>query len=140
MNARGAARLRAAFADQGLMRTLGAEIISVTEGAVEISVPITPALSQQHGYVHGGVAWSIGDSAQGFAAQTLIPETQGILTVEMKINFLAPAAGDRLIARGRVERQGRRLIVTRGDVFALSVEGEKPVATMLGTMMPVSES
>jgi uncharacterized protein (TIGR00369 family) len=116
-----AARVRASFAAQRFMAHLGAELLSVAPGAVEIALPLRPALTQHHGYAHAGATWSIADTAAGFAAQTLMAPDEGVLTVELKINLLAPARGARLIARGRVERAGRRLTVGRADVFA---EGE----------------
>jgi uncharacterized protein (TIGR00369 family) len=103
---------------------------------VEIVLPIRPELAQQHGYAHAGAAWAIADSAAGYAAQTLLAPQDGVLTVELKINLLAPARGVRLIARGQVERAGRRLTVARSDVFAIDETGaEKPVALAVGTFM-----
>ncbi|TVQ55644.1 MAG: PaaI family thioesterase [Rhodobacteraceae bacterium] len=130
-----AARVRASFGRQRFMALLGAEIASVAPGAVEIVLPLRPELSQQHGYAHAGAAWSIADSAAGYAAQTLMGPSDGVLTVELKINLLAPAKGERLVARGRVERAGRRLTVVRADVVAVADGVETPVATALGTMM-----
>ena len=118
------------------MALLGAEIAAVEAGAVEILLPLRAELEQQHGYAHAGAAWSIADSAAGYAAQTLMEPEDGVLTVELKINLLAPAAGTSLLARGRVERAGRTLTVARADVFALSAEGgETAVAAALGTFM-----
>lgn len=130
-----AERVRASFARQRFMALLGAELVSVAPGAVEIALPLRPELSQQHGYAHAGAAWSIADSAAGYAAQTLMAPEDGVLSVEVKINLLAPAQGERLIARGRVERAGRRLTVVRADVVAVAAGRETPVATALGTMM-----
>ena len=130
-----AARAAATFAAQGFMATLGAELVAVAPGAVEIALPIRPELSQQHGFAHAGAAWSIADSAAGFAAQTLMAAEDGVLTVELKINLLAPARGERLIARGRVERAGRRLTVGRSDVYAVAAGRETHIATALGTFM-----
>ncbi len=130
-----AARVARGFAAQGFMRLLGARLGTVAAGMVEIALPLRPELSQQHGYAHAGVAWAIADSAAGFAAQTLMAADEGVLTVELKINLLAPAAGERLIARGRVERAGRRLTVCRSDVFAVVDGGERHVALALGTFM-----
>jgi uncharacterized protein (TIGR00369 family) len=130
-----AARVRASFAAQRFMAHLGAELLSVAPGAVEIALPLRPALTQHHGYAHAGATWSIADTAAGFAAQTLMAPDEGVLTVELKINLLAPARGARLIARGRVERAGRRLTVGRADVFAEGEGGQTPVAIALGTFM-----
>lgn len=132
------ARGRASFERQGLMRTLGASLDHVEPGVVDISVPFRPELSQQHGFFHAGVTSAIADTAAGFAAFTLFPADTGVLTVEFKINLLAPAVGERLIARGRVERAGRTLTVCRSDVVAVASGAEKVVATGLFTMMQVT--
>lgn len=133
-----AERVRQSFARQTFMTLLGAEIVSVAPGLVEIALPVRPGICQQHGYVHAGACWSIADTAAGYAAQTLMRPEDGVLTVELKINLLAPARGHRLIARGRVERAGRRLTVVRSDVFAEAEgSGELPVATALGTFIAV---
>jgi uncharacterized protein (TIGR00369 family) len=131
-----AARVRRSFARQRFMTLLGAEIAHVAPGAVDIALPLRPELEQQHGYAHAGAAWSIADSAAGYAAQTLMGPEEGVLTVELKINLLAPARGVRLLARGRVERPGRTLTVARSDVSVIDdAGGETAVATALGTFM-----
>jgi len=131
-----AARVARGFAAQGFMALLGADLVSVAPGAVEIALPLRPELSQHHGYAHAGASWAIADTAAGFAAQTLMAASDGVLTVELKINLLAPAQGARLIARGRVERAGRRLTVARADVVAVAQDGrETAVALALGTFM-----
>jgi uncharacterized protein (TIGR00369 family) len=129
------ARVHQTFAQQDFMELIGARIISVTPGAVEIELPIRRELHQQHGFAHAGAAWSIADSAAGFASQSLMAADEGVLTVELKINLLAPAKGERLIARGRVERAGRRLTVARSDVYAVADGAETHVATAMGTYM-----
>jgi uncharacterized protein (TIGR00369 family) len=130
-----AERVRAGFGRQRFMALLGAELVSVAPGAVEIALTLRHELSQQHGYAHAGAAWSIADSAAGFAAQTLMAADEGVLTVELKINLLAPARGERLLARGRVERAGRRLTVGRADVVAIEAGRETAVALAIGTFM-----
>jgi uncharacterized protein (TIGR00369 family) len=131
-----AARVAASFSKQAFMALIGAELVSVAPGAVEIALPVRPELGQQHGYVHAGAAWAIADSAAGYAAQSLMAAGDGVLTVELKINLLAPASGVRLVARGRVERTGRTLTVARADVAAVAQDGgETAVATALGTFM-----
>ncbi|NCO15657.1 MAG: PaaI family thioesterase [Alphaproteobacteria bacterium] len=131
-----AARVARGFKAQGFMALLGAELISVAPGVVEIALPLRPALSQHHGYAHAGATWAIADTAAGFAAQTLMAAADGVLTVEVKINLLSPAKGARLIARGTVERAGRRLTVARADVVAVAEDGrESAVALALGTFM-----
>jgi uncharacterized protein (TIGR00369 family) len=125
------------FARQGMMRTLGATLIDVSPGRCVIAAPIRPETGQQHGFSHAGLAWSIGDSAAGYAALSLVMPGREVLTSEMKINLLAPARGLRLVAEGRVLRAGRRLIVVASDVHAEDSDGERRhVATMLGTILP----
>jgi uncharacterized protein (TIGR00369 family) len=132
------ARVHDTFARQPFMVLLGARLLSVAPGAVEIVLPIRRELEQQHGFAHAGAAWSIADSAAGFASQSLMAADEGVLTVELKINLLAPAKGQRLVARGRVERAGRRLTVARADVYALTGDSETHVATAMGTFMAIS--
>ena len=132
------ARVYDAFARQNFMTLLGARLLSVAPGAVEIELPLRPELEQQHGFAHAGAAWAIADSAAGFASQSLMAADEGVLTVELKINLLAPAKGERLIARGRVERVGRRLMVGRSDVYALTGCSETHVAIAMGTFMVMS--
>jgi uncharacterized protein (TIGR00369 family) len=130
------ARVRADFARQGLMATLGADLVDVGPGAVTITLPFRADLTQQHGYLHAGVITAIVDSACGYAALSLLPVGVGVLTVEYKVNFLAPATGPVFVARGRVTKPGRTLTVCTGDVVALGTDGrERHVATMLTTMM-----
>lgn len=131
-----AARVASSFAKQAFMELIGAELASVAPGAVTVALPIRPELCQQHGYAHAGAAWAIADSAAGYAAQTLMGAGDGVLTIELKINLLAPATGARLVAEGRVERAGRRLTVARSDVHAEDANGARRiVATALGTFM-----
>ena len=133
-----AARVAESFARQGFMALIGAELASVAPGAVAIALPLRPELCQQHGHAHAGAAWAIADSAAGYAAQSLMAAGDGVLTVELKINLLAPAAGLRLMAEGRVERAGRRLTVARADVFAEGEDAARTrVATALGTFIRV---
>jgi uncharacterized protein (TIGR00369 family) len=126
-------RVRASFAKQGLMKTLGASLGEVSPGLVEIA--ICPAISQQHGFVHGGAVSAIADSAAGYAALSLMPADTGILTAEFKINLVAPAAGERIVARGRVIRAGRTLTLAQTEVFAESGEQEKLIALLTATLM-----
>jgi uncharacterized protein (TIGR00369 family) len=132
------ARVRASFVRQAFMNLLGARLLRVAPGAVEIELPLRRELEQQHGFAHAGAAWSIADSAAGYASHSLMAADQGVLTVELKINLLAPAKGERLIARGRVERAGRRLTVARADVYAVAGAEETHVATALGTFMAMN--
>ena len=120
-----------------MMRTLGAEVLSVEAGRVVITAPILPTSLQQQGAGHAGLAFSIGDSAAGYAALTTLPEGAEVMTVEMKINLMSPALGDRLVAEGRVIRAGRRIVVVGADVFAETGGARKHVAMLQGTMIPV---
>jgi len=128
-------RIHDSFAKQGLMTTLGASLGSVAPGAVEIVLVPSPAISQQHGFVHAGAVSAIADSAAGYSALSLMPEDAGVLTTEFKINLVAPAVGERIIARGRVVRSGRTLTLTQSDVFAVSNGEERLVALLTATMM-----
>jgi len=132
------ARVHASFARQTFMDLLGARLLRVAPGAVEIELPLRRELEQQHGFAHAGAAWSIADSAAGYASHSLMAPDEGVLTVELKINLLAPAKGERLIARGRVERAGRRLTVARADVYAVTSAEETHVAIAVGTFMTMS--
>ena len=131
------ARIRDSFDKQTMMQTLGAALDSVTEGRVVITAPILPTSLQQQGAGHAGLAFSIGDSAAGYSALTMMPDGAELMTVEMKINLMAPAIGDRLVAEGRVVRAGRRIVVVAADVFAEVNGARKHVAMMQGTMIPV---
>lgn len=110
------ARIRASFELQGLMRHLGARLSRISPGHVQIVLPSRPEITQQHGYIHAGATSAIADSAGGYAALTLLPETAEVLTVEYKINLLAPATGDHLEAVGTVVKAGRTLTVCRLEV------------------------
>jgi uncharacterized protein (TIGR00369 family) len=132
-----ARRIRASFDRQSLMATLGARLVSVTPGNCVISAPIAAHVLQQHGAAHAALAFALGDSAAGYAALGQMPEGAEVMTVEMKINLLAPAVGDLLQAEGRVIRSGRRLSVVTAEVFALTATTRKPVALLQGTMIPV---
>jgi uncharacterized protein (TIGR00369 family) len=131
------ARVAASFARQSFMATLGATLERVEPGFVEIAMPITAAVAQQHGYVHAGALATVGDSACGYAALSVMSHDAAVLSIEFKINMLAPASGERVVARARVIRAGRTIVVTAADVFAEQQGTETLVATMTGTMMAV---
>ncbi len=131
------ARVRASFAKQGLMGTLGATLCSVAPGLVEIAIRPGPAISQQHGFVHAGAVSAIADTAAGYAALSLMPPNRGVLTTEFKINLIAPAQGDRILARGRVVRSGRTLTLAQTEVFSESGGQEKLVALLTATLMAI---
>lgn len=119
------------------MATLGATLDRIESGSVAISMPVTEAVSQQHGFAHAGAVASIADSAAGYAALSLMPEGAGVLSVELKINLLAPAKGDRVVARGRVIKSGRTLTLTQSEVFAVTNGAEKLCAFLTATMMTI---
>ena len=119
------------------MGTLGARITRIEPGCVEITAPLTPATQQQQGFAHAGLTFAIGDSAAGYSALSVMPAETEVLTSEMSIHLLAPGAGEELIARGRVIRAGRRLVVAAADVFVRQKGEETLIATLIGTMVPV---
>lgn len=131
------ARIRASFAQQSMMQTIGAELTNVAEGTVTITAPVGDGVRQQQGFAHGGMLFSIGDSAAGYAALTTQPEGTEVMTIEMKINYLAPAAGQ-LEAVGRVIKAGRRMVVVAADIWADDGTRRRQVALMQGTMIPVA--
>jgi uncharacterized protein (TIGR00369 family) len=128
-------RVRASFARQRFMQYLGAELDEVGEGVCTISCRPRPELGQQHGYVHAGAVAAIADSAAGYAALSLMPAGSEVLTVEFKLNLLAPAEGELLVARGRVLRAGRTLTVAEATVSALRDGRETACAVLLSTLI-----
>ncbi|HWK72908.1 MAG TPA: PaaI family thioesterase [Povalibacter sp.] len=130
-------RIRSSFAKQGLMTTLGATLGNISPGLVEIQMCPAPSISQQHGFVHAGAVSAIADTAAGYAALTLMPPGRGVLTTEFKINLLAPAAGSRILARGRVVKAGRTLTLAQTEVFAENAGQEKLIALLTATLMTI---
>lgn len=128
-------RVRASFARQQAMQTMGASLTLVQPGAVEIELPFRVDLTQQHGFIHAGIVAAVLDSACGYAAFSLMPADAAVLSIEFKVNLLAPAKGERLIARAAVKRAGRTVTVCTADAYAFEGEQSKVVATMLATMM-----
>ena len=133
-----AARVRDSFNRQGAMAHIGAEMTRIEPGAVDIAVSYRPELGQQHGYFHGGIVGMIADSAGGYAAFSLMPADASVLTVEYKINLLAPSDGTRLVAKGRVTKPGRTLTVCHVDVFVERDGQEHHCATLLQTLMTMT--
>ena len=127
-------RVRASFERQGLMRLLGAGIVEVGEGFCSIEVPFSEEVTQQERYFHGAVIGAVGDNAGGYAALTLAPPDREVLTVEYKVNFLAPAFGEKLVARGAVVTAGRRLFVCKAEVSAVDGGEERVCAVVLQTV------
>jgi uncharacterized protein (TIGR00369 family) len=132
-------RTRASFARQAFMTTLGAKMLAVRPGYVEIAMPYNEALTQQHGYMHGVALAGIADSAAGYAAFTLMATDESPLSVEYKVNMMRPGAGEEFIARAEVIKSGRTLTVVKADVFARAADGgEKLLQTMLQTMIALA--
>jgi uncharacterized protein (TIGR00369 family) len=134
-----AARIRASFAMQGAMQLIGAAITRIDIGEVDIELPFTPALSQQHGFLHAGILSTALDSACGYAAASVMPEDSGILTIEFKVNLMAPGKGERFAFKGRVAKSGRNIVFAEGDAYALiAQQPPKRIATMSATCMVIT--
>lgn len=132
------ARVRASFERQKVMAELGATLGDIRAGAVEIRFPFQERFSQQHGFLHAGIVATVLDSACGYAAFSLMPADAGVLSIEFKINLLAPASGDHFVARAKVLRPGRTVTVCQGSVFAIQKDsGETRVASMQASIMAV---
>ena len=131
------ARVRSGFEKQNVMKTIGAILTRVAPGEVVIELSYDASLTQQHGYLHAGIVTTLVDSACGYAAYTLMAPDSEVLTIEYKVNFMAPARGERFKGIGKVLRSGRTITVCSGDVVAIENGKEKVVATMLATMISV---
>lgn len=131
-------RVRDSFARQGAMQTLGASLGLLSPGAVDIELPWALGLTQQHGFLHAGMVATALDSACGYAGFTLMASDAAVLTIEFKINLLAPAKGERFRMEGRVLKPGRTITVCEGRAFAIDGTQEKLVATMGCTLMAVA--
>jgi uncharacterized protein (TIGR00369 family) len=119
------------------MQTLNAMLIRVEPGEVEIELPYQAALTQQDGFLHAGISSTVMDSACGYAAYTLMPVEARVLTIEFKINLLAPANGETFRALGRVRKPGRSVFVAEGELYARRGSEDRLVATMGGTLMAI---
>ena len=134
------ARVRDSFARQKVMAAIGAELTRVAAGNVEIEMPFNDAFTQQHGFLHAGIVSTALDSACGYAAYSLMPPDAAVLTIEFKVNLLAPGKGERFLFRGSVTKPGRTIIVADGQAYAFDSDGEaKLFATMTGTIMTVRD-
>ena len=131
-------RVRDSFARQGVMGTLGAQLLRVEPGVVEIGLDWAPGLTQQHGFLHAGVVSTALDSACGYAGYSLMAADAAVLTIEFKINLLAPAKGQRFRMVGTVLKPGRTITVTEGQAYAIDNGQEKLIATMGCTLMAVT--
>ena len=132
-------RVRESFARQTLMATIGASLGRVAPGEAEILLPFRADLCQQHGFFHAGITATIADSAAGYAAFSLFPADSSVLTSEFKLHLLAPAAGERLRAAGRVLKPGRMLTIAETEVFALKDGREKLCAKLIGTLVTLKD-
>ena len=130
-------RVRGSFARQGAMHTIGASLVSVAPGVVTIELPWAQALTQQHGFLHAGMVATALDSACGYSASSLMPAEAAVLTIEYKINLMAPAKGQRFRMVGEVVKPGRTITVTEGRAYAIDGNQEKLIATMSATMMTI---
>lgn len=131
------ARVFASFARQAAMTTLRAGLEQVEPGSVEIAMPFSAHLTQQHGFIHAGIIATALDSACGYAAFTLMPADAAVLTIEFKTNLLSPAKGERFIFRGNVVKAGRTISVCEAHAFAQTDGASKLIATMTATMMTI---
>ena len=134
-----AARIRASFERQHFMSLIGAQLTKVAPGGVEIQLPFRKDLTQQHGFFHGGLIGTIADNAGGYASFTLMEASDSILTLEFKLNIMAPANGNLLISRARVLRPGSRVTVSQSDIYVVRDDTEYLCATMLGTFMTMPD-
>jgi uncharacterized protein (TIGR00369 family) len=121
------------------MRLIGAELADVRPGEVAIRIPFRNDLTQQHGFLHAGIVTTIVDSACGYAAFSLMPAGSSVLSVEFKINLLAPAKGDSFLAKGAVIKPGKTITFCSGEVYAISADSQKLIATMSSTMMRLQD-
>ena len=132
-------RVAAIFDAAGFLHTLGVRLDAVGPGSCQTSLALTPALLQQHGFAHAGVVTTLADHTAGGAAKAAVPSGRDVLTLELKINFLRPGRGDRLIGRGRVLRAGRGIVVSEAEVFATIDGREELVAKLLSTLTVLDE-
>ncbi len=132
-------RVRASFARQKAMTFIGASLTQVRAGTVEIELPYSEDLTQQHGFLHAGILSTALDSACGYAAYSLMPEDAAVLTIEFKVNLLAPGRGERFLFRGEVTKPGRTIMVADGRAFAFQDGEASLIATMTGTLMVVKD-
>jgi uncharacterized protein (TIGR00369 family) len=130
-----AARVQASFDRQNAMRLIGARLMMIAPGACTIELPYRDDLTQQHGYIHAGIVSTIADSAGGYAGFTLFPVDASVLTVEYKLNLIAPAAGERIVAEALVVKAGKTLVITRGEVYAERGASRTLCAIMQQTLM-----
>src|ERR1043165_6174466 len=131
--------IKQSFNQQTIMGLIGAELMRVEPGVIEIALPYRADLAQQHGYLHAGIVTTIADSACGYAAYSLMPPNSEVLSVEFKVNLLRPAKGETFLAVAEVVKSGKTLTVVRADVFGIEEGRRDLIATMLGTMICLSK-
>jgi uncharacterized protein (TIGR00369 family) len=129
------AKVRASFAKQGAMGLIGAQLVELRPGYCEIHLPWRPDLTQQHGYFHAGIISTVVDTAAGYAGFTLMPPDSSVLSVEFKLNLLAPGDGELLIATGEVIKPGKTLVITRGEAYVVKGDKTTHCSTMQQTLM-----
>jgi uncharacterized protein (TIGR00369 family) len=131
-------RVRASFERQQAMKTIGAFLSAIEPGRVVVELPHSPALTQQHGFMHAGMIATALDSACGYAAFSLMPRDTGVLTIEYKINLVAPGKGQLFRMEGVVIKPGRTITVVEGRAFAIDDGKDKLIATMTATEMTIT--
>ena len=134
-------RITHSFNDQGLMKTIGASLHLVKVGEVQIELPFSRSLSQQHGFVHAGAITAVVDSACGYAALTMAPPKYEVVTAEFKVNLMRPAIGKHFLAVGKVQNAGKLLTVCTGEVHAFTEDSEsyKVIALMQATIVNIAK-
>tara|TARA_R110000851_G_scaffold125971_2_gene257084 strand:- start:927 stop:1346 length:420 start_codon:yes stop_codon:yes gene_type:complete len=138
MNIEEVTRIQTSFDAQTMMATFDARIVDIQCGSVRIEAPISPGARQQQGFGHAGLTFSIGDSAAGYAALTMLPLHQEVVTAEIKINLLAPARGEKLISVGKVVKPGKRLCVVTAEVYAVEQGVQTLIALLQRETVPVT--
>jgi uncharacterized protein (TIGR00369 family) len=133
-------KIRDSFSKQGFMHTIGAKLIKVGPGEVAIGMKFRDSLTQHHGFIHAGVITALIDNSCGYAAYTLMPANSEVLTIEYKVNFLAPARGEEFIATGKVIKPGKTISFCQGEVVAIQEGKERLIATMAATMISVGRN
>ena len=129
--------IRQSFNDQSMLRSLNAKMTSLSLGHVEVEAQITDRFLNQHNFAHAGISFTLGDTAGGYAAMSHYKAGSNIMTIEFKVNYLAPARGKRLRAVGRVIRSGKRICVVAAEIFVVESGNEDKIAAMQGTMIPL---
>ena len=130
-------RITASFARQGAMRLIAAELTRIEHGTVEIELPFSDDLTQQHGFLHAGVISAALDSACSYAAYTVLDPDASLLTIEFKVNLMSPGRGERFLCRGEVTKPGSTIIVADGRGYAIGDGPAKLIASMTGTKMVI---